>query len=175
MKVRAVLALAAAIAFAMTATADDSKGHKPAKKSAGLEQFKQLAGEWVGKMKDENNQMRDVTTKYAVTSAGSAVVETMGAGTPHEMVNVIHQDGGDLALTHYCAIGNQPHMKAADKPGQKFEFVFTSGSNMASDHDGHMHSVTYTLVDKDTLQEVWTFYEGGKKSGTATFDYKRKK
>jgi hypothetical protein len=92
------------------------------------------------------------------------------------MVTVIHQDGKNLGLTHYCAIGNQPHMKAEVKgDGKKVEFQFTGGTNMESDEDVHMHAVTFTFVDKDTLQTVWTNYQDGKPAGTATFELKRKK
>jgi hypothetical protein len=178
MKVRAVLpllALLAAFALVTRATGED-KAHAKAAKQSGLDRFKQLAGDWVGKMSDDGKEWQDATAKYTVTSAGNAVVETLGPGSPHEMVTVIHQDGKALALTHYCAIGNQPYMKAEDKPdSNKFAFEFARGSNMDSDKDFHMHSVTYTFVDKDTLQASWTSYNDGKKVGTASFELKRKK
>jgi hypothetical protein len=156
-------------------SADDS-AHKKTAKSSALDQFKQLAGDWVGKMTEDGKQFHDVTVKYTVTSNGSAVVETMGPGTPHEMVTIIHDDGKDLGLTHYCSIGNQPHMKAAVKgDSHKFDFVFTSASNMESDNDMHMHNVTYTIEGKDKLKAVWTTYQDGKSIGTATFELTRKK
>jgi hypothetical protein len=180
MKVRALfssLALVAAFAFAATALGGDVKKHeKAAKTSSGLDQFKQLAGDWVGKMSEDGKDWHDVTVKYTVTSAGSAVVETLGPGTDHEMVTIIHQDGKNLGLTHYCSIGNQPHMKAEVKGDSNvFDFEFTGASNMDSPNDMHMHAVTYTIVDKDTLRAVWTSFIDGKKAGTATFEVKRKK
>ena len=54
----------------------------------------------------------DLVARYAVTAAGSAVVETVFPGTEHEMVTVYHADGSDLVLTHYCMEGNQPRMRA---------------------------------------------------------------
>lgn len=81
-----------------------------------------------------------------------------------------------MALTHYCAIGNQPHMKAKPKPGEnKVAFEFVKASNMKSDRDMHMHSVTFTFVDKDTLKTEWTNYDGGKEAGKAVFNLTRKK
>lgn len=92
------------------------------------------------------------------------------------MVTVIHQDGKNLALTHYCALGNQPRMKAEDNgDGDRFEFEFTGASNLESSDDMHMHSVTYTFVDKDTLKAEWTHYVDGKEAGKAVFNLKRKK
>jgi hypothetical protein len=164
-----------AVAVGVGLRADEPKDHHLAPvKHAGLDKFKQLAGDWVGKMTDGKDS-HEVTVSYRVTSNGSAVVETMGAGTPHEMVTVIHPDGEALVLTHYCAVGNQPKMKADGKgDGNKFDFQFVSATNMKSDKDMHMHSVTYTLTDKDTLKADWTMYMDGKKGGTASFELKRK-
>jgi hypothetical protein len=39
----------------------------------------------------------------------------------------------------------------------------------------HMHSVTFTFVDKDTLQTEWTHYDDGKEAGKAIFELTRKK
>jgi hypothetical protein len=111
-----------------------------------------------------------------VTSNGSAVVETIGPGTDHEMVTVIHPDGDELMLTHYCAIGNQPRMKAPGKAdGNKVAFAFVGATNMKSDKDMHMHNVTFTFVDKDTLKAEWTHYMDGKAAAPTVFEMKRKK
>jgi hypothetical protein len=179
MKVRTILPsfiVMAAFVLAAPAVGDDAAHSSQAAIHPGLDRFKHLAGDWVGKMSDDGKEWHDATAKYTVTSAGTAVVETLGPGTMHEMVTIIHPDGKALGLTHYCAIGNQPHMKADVKgDGKKVEFVFVSATNMKSEKDMHMHSVTFTFVDDDTLQTVWTNYDDGKKAGTATFDLKRKK
>jgi hypothetical protein len=39
----------------------------------------------------------------------------------------------------------------------------------------HMHNVTFTFVDKDTLKADWTHYADGKDAGAMTFELKRKK
>jgi hypothetical protein len=179
MKIRAIVslcALTATFALASRATADGEHNKKASANNAGLKLFKQLAGDWVGKMSEDGQNWHDATVKYTVTSGGTAVVETLGAGSPHEMVTIIHQDGKDLALTHYCSIGNQPHMKAKVIEGSnKFDFEFTSASNMASDKDMHMHGVIYTLIDKDTLKAEWASCQDGKVNGHAIFEFKRKK
>jgi hypothetical protein len=140
----------------------------------GFEQFKLLAGDWVGK--EQGKDGHDVNVRYKVTSGGSAVVETIFPGGDHEMVTVIHPDGADLLLTHYCMLGNQPHMKAAGKgDGNKVAFKFVKATNLKSDKDMHMHDATYTFVDKDTLRTEWTHYNDGKATGTVVFELKRKK
>jgi hypothetical protein len=175
MRIRLVaplILLCAALAVTVAAQA------RPPVKAAnhpGFEQFKALAGDWAGKAKMDGKEI-DATVTYKVTSGGSAVVETLGPGTAHEMVSVIHPDGDHLVLTHYCAIGNQPSMKAIESPdSKKIEFKFDHATNMKSDKDMHMHDVTFTFVDKDTLKAEWTHYTDGKPAGTAVFDFKRKK
>ena len=174
MRGRIVVALLVALsACALAAQAQtEKKGHG---KSAAMERFAQLAGEWVGKGKF-GDMLQDARIVYKVTSGGSAVVETIDPGGPHEMVTVIHADGNALALTHYCMLGNQPHMRAVPKPGDnKVAFEFVNASNLKSAKDSHMHSVTFTFVDCDTLRTEWTHYDNGKEAGRAVFDLKRKK
>jgi hypothetical protein len=178
MKIRAVLALVACVSLVFLASLAADEKKATAKKYAGLEPFALLAGDWEGKEVSgkgtEAGQQANVN--YKVTSAGSAVVETLLPGTPHEMVTIIHPDGDHLVLTHYCALGNQPRMKTEGKPeGNKVAFKFDSASNLKSDQDMHMHEVTYTFVDKDTLKSEWTHYNEGKAAGTVVFEFKRKK
>jgi hypothetical protein len=172
MKCKIVFSLALAwSASVMIGQAQDNKGHT---KNAALERFTQLAGTWVGKGKhgDMEHEARIV---YKVTSGGSAVVETIDPGGPHEMVTVIHADGDALALTHYCMLGNQPHMKAMPKAGDnKVAFEFVKATNLKSDKDMYMRSVTFTFVNKDTLKTEWTNYHEGKEAGKAVFELKRK-
>jgi hypothetical protein len=176
MSLRAALsALVVFAACAAAARADEQKkeAQKPAAKNAALEQFKQLAGEWVGK--EEKAGHEKVHANYKVTSGGSAVVETLLPGTDMEMVSVIHADGDDLVLTHYCAVGNQPTMKAETKgDSKKVDFKFLRATNLKSDKDMHMHDVSFTFVDKDTLKAEWTHYQDGKPAGSAVFLMKRK-
>ena len=157
----------------MAAQARDDK--QATASGAALEPFKRLAGEWVGKGTHDGQQL-DARVVYKVTSAGSAVVETIDPGGPHEMITVIHQDGDALALTHYCAIGNQPHMKAKPKAGDRsVAFEFVGASNLQSPKDMHMHSVTFTFVDRDTLKTEWINFHEGREAGKAVFELKRKK
>jgi len=137
-------------------------------------QFKALEGEWTTTTGEKKKETMKVV--YHVTSAGSAVTETIGPGTGEEMITIITKDGNDLALTHYCAMGNQPHMKAASSgEGNAVAFKFTGAGNLPSESDMHMHNVTCTFVDKNTLKSEWTMFSKGKASGTVTFLLKRSK
>ncbi|HEV2947205.1 MAG TPA: hypothetical protein VGX70_07500 [Gemmataceae bacterium] len=174
MRIRALLGFALIVSgFTLGSLAADEKkaeGHK----FPGLDPFAQLAGEWEGREVSGKNTEQDLKAKYKVTSAGSAVVETLFPDSPHEMVTIICPDGDKLVLTHYCALGNQPRMKGKIE-ANKVAFKFDSATNLKSDNDPHMHEVTYTFVDKDTLKSEWVHYDGGKPTGTAVFEFKRKK
>jgi hypothetical protein len=179
MRIRAALSflfLLSAFAFVANALGDEKEHTKASGQNARLEQFKQLAGEWVGKEVADGKEGNDVHVKYKVTSNGSTVVETLFPDTDHEMITTIHQDGDDLVLKHYCALGNQPHMKASGKGDLKVvPFVFTHASNLKSEKAMHMHDVTFTFVDKDTLKTEWTHFHDGKSAGKVVFELKRKK
>jgi len=104
-----------------------------------------------------------------------ARVETLGPGSPFEMVSVYHMDGKDLIMTHYCGAGNQPTMKL--KPGKDANtlfFAFTRGSNMKPT-DMHMHQVTFKFDGADHLIADWLSFKGGKPSESAKFDFRRVK
>lgn len=143
--------------------------------AAKLDALKSLAGTWTGKAQGEGAAPFDATVEYRVTAQGTAVMETLFAGTPHEMVTVYHLDGNDLVLTHYCAGGNQPTMRAApsnDPRTMVFEFV--RGTNMKPT-DMHMHSAKLVIRDDSNLEAEWVSWKDGKAAGTAKFALTRKR
>ncbi len=147
----------------------------PSSAAAQLEKLKALAGTWTGKAGHAGSAGEDTSVTWRVTAGGSAVVETIGPGTPHEMVTVYHLDGDKLMLTHYCAAGNQPTMRA--RPGKDpsvIAFDFVRGSNMKPG-DMHMHSVRIALAGDDRLETEWTTWSGGKAADSATFALVRQK
>ena len=86
-----------------------------------------------------------------------------------------YRDGNDLVMTHYCALGNQPRMKAEKGANAgPIRFVFDGGGNMKPE-DKHMHSLTLTLVDADHLKEEWALFDAGKEQTVVTINLARKK
>ena len=134
-------------------------------KNAGLEKLKKLAGTWVSL--DEKGKPTDtVVSVFKVTAAGSAVQETIFPGQPHEMVSLYHMDGKDLLMTHYCAAGNQPRMKADPKsPENKLKFDFAGGTNLDPKKDFHMHEGSITFIDDDHIAWEWCGFSDGKADG----------
>jgi hypothetical protein len=94
-----------------------------------------------------------------VTAGGSAVHETLFPGQPQEMVSVYNLDKGDVVMTHYCVLGNQPKMKADPaSPKNQIHFAFAGGTNLDPAKDMHMHAATLTFVDDDHIEiagEAW--------------------
>lgn len=153
-----------------------SDGAKPASEAqTRLEKLKKLAGTWKGTAQF-GDEKSDATFVYKVVGAGSAVQESLFVDTPHEMLTVYTVDGDDLVLTHYCAAGNQPFMKAA-KGGDAntIQFEFVRAGNMKSDKEMHMHNGKITFVDDDHIKMEWVGYEDGKPSHQAKVELARSK
>src|SRR5438270_13163403 len=98
------------VGLAVTAVIAVAGADKAPAPTTGLDKLKKLAGTWVA-ADDKGQPTAQVVSVFKVTSNGSTVQETIFPGTGHEMVTLYHLDGPDLVLTHYCALGNQPHMK----------------------------------------------------------------
>ena len=144
---------------------------KASRMQAPFDRIKKLTGEWVMKGGDGT-----VASTYRVSAAGSAVIETMFPGAEHEMVTVYTLDGDDLLLTHYCAAGNAPTMKAAPGgPANEVRFKFVKATNLATPGEGHMHDATIVFVDDDAIKTDWVFWENGKAKETEKFELIRKK
>jgi len=135
-----------------------------------FEELKKLDGAW-----ESTDKEHPCTVTYKVSSGGSALLETMSMGKG-DMLTVYHPDGDGVSMTHYCMLGNQPHMRAEkeSKPGS-IRFVCDGGSNMKCASDKHMHSLTITFVDADHLKQDWALYDGGKEQGVHSFTLARKK
>jgi hypothetical protein len=135
----------------------------PAKEPhAGLERLKKLAGTWVAADKD-GKPTDQVVSVIKVTANGSVVHETLFPGSDHEMVSIYHRDGADLVMTHYCALGNQPRMKADPKsPKNQIHFLFDGGTNLDPAKDMHMHEGTITFVDDDHIDYCGVAWADGK-------------
>jgi hypothetical protein len=169
--VRKLIAAAMVAGLAGPAWAGDAP--KPVDGKAAFEKMKSLAGEWVGAVEGKGPP---ATASYKVTAGGSTVMETLFGGTPHEMITMYTLDHGNLVMTHYCAAGNQPHMKlAAASTAEKFQFEFDGGPGIDPSKDMHMHQAVLTFVDADHLDAAWTAFQNGKAGDTHAFHLARKK
>ncbi len=103
------------------------------------------------------------------------MIDTFAPGQPYEMFSVYHMNGDELLMTHYCAMGNQPKMKADEQTDdKKLSFSCDGVSNVKSHDDPHMHGLTVTFEDDDHFVAAWDLFGGGKVTQTHTFSFQRK-
>jgi hypothetical protein len=137
---------------------------EPARPKAGspeFERMKALVGTWTGKT-DMGQGPIDLTVQYRLLAGGSVVEEKVFAGTPNEMTTMFYDKDGKLALTHYCMFGNRPAMvlKSADSKSIQFKFDKTCGINPKK--ESHMHALTLTFEDADTITASCKAFMDGK-------------
>ena len=131
--------------------------------SRDFERMKELVGAWEGKA-DMGKGMESIKATYELTSAGNAIVERLFVGQPHEMVTVYHDFNGKLSMTHYCSLGNQPHMELMNPGENNMMFVLSEkNSNLSSVKETHMHALNISLDNKDSITHTWSLYEKGEK------------
>ncbi|HET8539303.1 MAG TPA: hypothetical protein VFL83_05475 [Anaeromyxobacter sp.] len=147
----------------------------PAGAKAAFEKLKALSGSWEGKA-GHGEKLGPAAARWETISAGTAVMETLFPGTDHEMRSVYFLDGGDLVLTHYCAMGNQPRMRLSPaSTDRELVFDFAGGTNLDPARDVHVHSGRLKLVGPDALEAEWSVWGGGKQTGANRFVLERKR
>ncbi len=144
----------------------------PEKQTGGFDRLKGLVGEWEGTNKDD----KPVHVVYSLTSGGSVVMEQIDPGEDHAMVTMYHKDGDRLMMTHYCAVGNQPRMRAAKtrSDGKSLAFSYVDATNLAKPSDPHMVKLVFDFTDADHFAETWTYQLDGSKQTTEVFHLTRK-
>lgn len=161
MKSRTTLLLASTLAFLLVASLAQADGTGLDAKTA-LERLKGLAGSWEGTIGTPEGPATKL--RYEVTAGGNAVVETLFADTPHEMVSVYTLDGEKLVMTHYCVSGNHPRLRldGAASTADKLAFVYESGTNMDPGKGTHVHAGSIEIQRDGGLANSWTFFTDGK-------------
>ena len=140
--------------------------------SKEYERMKGLVGTWEG-TSHMGKGGQPVRVEYRVTAGGSAIVETLFPGTPEEMISVYHDSNGELSMTHYCMLQNQPHMKLLRASPDGLDFMFAGGSGIDPTKHAHMHALTILFVDKDHIVQNWTLFENGKEKGVTRLNLSR--
>ncbi|HEY4229530.1 MAG TPA: hypothetical protein VGO79_05125 [Thermoanaerobaculia bacterium] len=162
---RTIAGLAFAAAAASPFAAAETKAN-PA-----WEKMKTLVGAWEGR---EGNQPVSVT--YTLVSNGTSLMESLTAAHDTNMVTMYAPDGDAVVATHYCAIGNQPRMRApasGDPAAKKVDFQFVDATNVQNG-ETLMRRLVVTFQDADHFQQSWTSRSDGKDQ-TSEFVYARKR
>lgn len=171
----ASIVIAASCALPVAGQEEGASPEGQPKPHAQLEAIKTLVGDWESGDADQDGKP-DVAASYKLTSGGSAVVETLFPGAEHEMATVYHLSGGEVYMTHYCMLGNQPRLKAKPGDARRIVFEFLDGLNIDPAKDTYMGAMTMTIVDADHLKTEWSsFKDGQREDDHATFEMVRKK
>ena len=168
---------AALAVFSLLSAVQAEKDHKhmmkPYQGSAEFEQLKKLSGRWEGKDPHNKSGKDKMIVDYKVTSGGSALVETIAPGTPHEMVSIYSESKpGKVSMTHYCMLHNQPILALESTEGGVYKFDFSSRSQV-SKKDMHMHSLSIEWKSPDSIMQSWTDWQNGKPHDTMVFTLAR--
>lgn len=155
--------------FTPAAMGAEGHSHEPYVGSAPFEKLKKLEGIWTGTVTegDKTDSQQPTEVIYEVSSGGSAVVEKLFSGASEEMVSVYNDEKGELVMTHYCMLKNQPKLKLKSAGENQIELEFTEANGVAVT-DPHMHALRITFEGPDAMKQEWYGYENGKWSETPT-------
>ena len=148
------------------------RARSQAQPMSGFDRLKTLVGTWEA----PNPQGKTLTSTIRLVSNGTALEETFQSTEDDQMVTLYTPNGKGLAMTHYCAAGNQPRMETPAVTGdqKEFEFSLTGITNLANPNAGHMRHLLIQVADQDHFTEKWTWRENGKDL-VRTLHFKRTK
>lgn len=122
-----------------------------------------------GSFRAETPEKRVVTAAYRTVSRGSAVVETFTSASGNETLTVFHRDGDALLATHYCAQGNQAHLRATQASPERVVLELVEATNVASDQ-AVMQKLTFAFrADGFDQESVYKAPSGALETTTLRF------
>lgn len=166
-----IVTTASSVAQSAPEPTPEQQGKTAVAAPAAFEQLLTLAGDWVD-VDGTLGAKGEVAATYQVTSNGSAVIETIFPGKPYEMVTVFYRDGDQIALTHYCSLGNQPQMRSVSLASDKMVFSLSGGSNFDPAVDRYMHSRSLRFISETEVEGEWQEYSGGQATPDLHKQYK---
>jgi hypothetical protein len=103
-------------------------------------------------------------------------MESIEAGSDHQMVTLYYLDGDHLMMTHFCMANNQPRMRAdaSTSSPSAIKFKFVDATNLSSPEAGHMNAHSIIWKDAGHITQHWTWREQGKEKDE-TFELQRQK
>jgi len=167
------ISLSILLSFAVVAVPALVADHAAAPPPKALAPLTRLVGTWEGNVQMGGKTV-PVTITYAATAGGSAIVEHLFPGTPHEMLSVYTADGDGVAMTHYCALGNHPKMTLKKSDAHSLSFEAAGAEGLRSASELHMHAMTVSWTDNDHLRETWTSFADGRAKEEKVFELARK-
>lgn len=167
-QLRAACVLALFLAHGCQAPGGDRPPRDEAHRAEMLAAVKSLAGRWQVMGEGEPSFI-----EFSLSSKGTAVREVMFPGTAEEMTNMYALDGNSLLMTHYCAAGNQPMMRASEYTENQLVFHPAGVLDLESPDAFYMSDLVLTFVGEDRLNETWRGTASGVQSEMPVFELKR--
>lgn len=145
----------------------------PNKSNSAFSQLKTIAGSWSG-AHEMNGKKETFNMNYRITAGGSALLETIGAGTEKEMISVYTGPGELISMTHYCLMGNQPSLILDSYENNVFHFKHSKTKGIKTNKEMYMGELTITLKDKNHMTQKWVASKKGKPVMTSEIELTRK-
>ncbi|MEN3371247.1 MAG: hypothetical protein V7609_3390 [Verrucomicrobiota bacterium] len=133
-----------------------------------FEKMKTLVGTWEATVPTGIQR-----AEFQLIANGSVIMSRLSGGMPHDMHTMLHMDGSEFMLTHYCAMRNQPRMVLAPgRDSNKLVFEFKDGRNIKPG-DVYMNRVAFIMDGPNYHAEEWTHIANGEEK-TTRIDFRRK-
>jgi hypothetical protein len=133
-----------------------------------LQRIAALAGQWSGTFEWSGARQAsgELEASYEVTGNGTAVVEHLRMGGKPFMTSVYHLDGQELRMTHFCAAGNQPRLRATDVNAAEGQasFEWIDITNVGPKNGGHVEAFSIRIAGDIELELVFVFAGAGSRA-----------
>jgi hypothetical protein len=167
-------AVCTAVLLASSLWLNAGEAGKARTSSPEFERMKTLVGTWTGKT-DMGQGTIDMTVQYRLLAAGTVIEERCFPGTSNEMVSMYYDQNGKLAMTHYCIMGNRPQMRLKSSDNKTIKFDFDKACGINPKKESHMHALTITFDDADTITTSCQAIVDGKEMAECPTTLKRAK
>lgn len=134
--------------------------------NTAFKKLESLVGNWHGTYQWIGGRGGNATATYSLTGNGSALVENLYYDKDPVMTSVYHMDSGILRMTHFCASGNQPRLKAVsfDDDERVIQFDMIDITNLSTPLAPHVHAVKLVLESESKISITFSVTNNGKES-----------
>lgn len=134
--------------------------------AAAFKKLETLVGNWQGTYQWIGGRGGNATATYSLTGNGSALVENLIYDKDPAMTSVYHMDSGILRMTHFCASGNQPRLKAVsfDDDERVIQFDMIDITNLPDPLAPHVHAVKLIIEGENRISITFSVTNRGKES-----------
>ena len=88
---------------------------------------------------------------------------------------MFYDKAGKLAMTHYCVFGNRPEMAVKASDAKSITFDFDSCCAIDPKKESHMHGITISFDDADTITTQCRAFIDGQEMPAHPATFKRVK